>query len=85
MDPNADLRVAGLDERLDGFLERLTASLGREDRRHWARAYVAGLLLDGQRKSVQPLAARLGPRTTGRPCTTSSPRARGPARASRRP
>ena len=65
MDPNADLRVAGLDERLDGFLERLTASLGREDRRHWARAYVAGLLLDGQRKSVQPLAARLGATDNG--------------------
>ena len=34
--------------------------LGREDRRRWARTYVVGLLLEGERKSIQPLAARLG-------------------------
>ena len=34
--------------------------LGREDRRRWARTYVAGLLLEGERKSIQPLATRLG-------------------------
>ena len=46
--------------RLEGFLERLTPSLGGPGRRRRARTYVAGLLLEGERKSVQPLAARLG-------------------------
>ena len=34
--------------------------MGRRDRRQWAGAYVRGLLLDGERKSVEPMAARLG-------------------------
>ena len=53
-------RKGALDARLEEFVERLTPSLGRPDRRRRARSYVAGLLLDGERKSVQPLAARLG-------------------------
>ena len=52
--------VAALDERLSIFLEPMLGFLGREDRRRWARTYVTGLLLDGERKSIQPLAARLG-------------------------
>ena len=52
--------VAALDERLSTFLEPMLGFLGREDRRRWARTYVAGLLLDDERKSIQPLAARLG-------------------------
>lgn len=52
--------VAALDARLHAFLEPMLGFLGREDRRRWARTYVAGLLLDGERKSIQPLAARLG-------------------------
>ena len=49
-------RLAG---RLEGFLSKLTAGLGRSERRHWAGVYVRGLLLDGERKSVEPMAARL--------------------------
>lgn len=52
--------VAALDERLQSFLEPMLGFLGREDRRRWARTYVAGLLRNGERKSIQPLAARLG-------------------------
>lgn len=52
--------AAALDGRLSDFLEPMLGFLGREDRRRWARTYVAGLLLDGERKSIQPLAARLG-------------------------
>ncbi|HEY1160030.1 MAG TPA: IS701 family transposase [Terracidiphilus sp.] len=33
--------------------------MGRSERRHWARVYVEGLLLDGERKSIEPLAARI--------------------------
>ena len=56
---------AAVTARLEEFLERLTPSLGRPDRRRRARTYVAGLLLDGERKSVQPLAARLGASDNG--------------------
>ena len=56
---------AALETRLGEFLERLTPSLGRPDRRRRARTYVAGLLLDGERKSVQPLAGRLGATDNG--------------------
>jgi DDE superfamily endonuclease len=37
----------------------LLAPLGRKERRHWARVYIQGLLLDGERKSSPPLARRI--------------------------
>ena len=45
--------------RLERFLADLLAPLGRKDRRHWGEVYVRGLLLDGERKSIEPLAQRL--------------------------
>ena len=48
-----------LDRRLDDFLLQLTEPMGRTERRHWARVYLQGLLLDGDRKSIEPMAARL--------------------------
>jgi SRSO17 transposase len=45
---------------LEGFLLKVTAGLGRAERRRWAGVYVRVLLLDGERKSVEPMAARLG-------------------------
>ena len=35
------------------------APVGRSERRHWGSVYVRGLLLDGERKSVEPMARRL--------------------------
>lgn len=52
--------VAALEKRLDAFLSELTGPMGRRDRRRWAETYVRGLLLDGERKSVEPMAKRLG-------------------------
>ena len=49
-----------LDQSLEGFLAKLTAGMGRSERRRWAGVYVRGLLLDGERKSVEPMASRLG-------------------------
>lgn len=46
-------------KRLEQFLGDLVAPLGRSERRHWADVYVRGLLLDGERKSIEPLAARV--------------------------
>ena len=42
------------------FLEPLVAELGRSERREGAALYVQGLLMPGERKSIEPLAARLG-------------------------
>lgn len=49
-----------LDKNLEGFLAKLTAGMGRSERRRWAGVYVRGLLIDGERKSIEPMAARLG-------------------------
>jgi len=52
--------LKALERRLEQFLEDLTALMGRRERRHWARVYVEGLLLDGERKSIEPIATRTG-------------------------
>jgi SRSO17 transposase len=42
------------------FLSPVLAVLGRSERRVAATRYVQGLLMPGQRKSIEPMAARLG-------------------------
>jgi SRSO17 transposase len=46
-------------DRLEKFLSKLLAGVGRAERRHHGSLYVQGLLLDGERKSIEPLAERL--------------------------
>lgn len=41
------------------FIEPLVAELGRSERRQNAALYVQGLLMPGQRKSIEPMAERL--------------------------
>jgi SRSO17 transposase len=48
--------------RFDAYVERLGAALGHADRRAPLRAYLTGLLLEGGRKSVEPMAALVDPR-----------------------
>ena len=52
--------VAALDERLDRFLADVTVSLGRSERHRWAKVYLQGLLMEGGRKSIEPMAGRVG-------------------------
>ena len=47
-------------ERFKAFMIPLTVPLGRSERRVAAAHYVQGLLMPGQRKSIEPIAARLG-------------------------
>ena len=47
-------------ERFKAFMVPLAAPLGRSERRVAAASYVSGLLMPGQRKSIEPMAARLG-------------------------
>src|SRR4029450_5658015 len=45
--------------RLTAFAEDLLDSIPRKDQRRWGQTYLRGLLLDGKRKSIEPMAARL--------------------------
>src|ERR687897_1817653 len=47
-------------EELDGWLGPFLAAPRHEKRRLWAPVYLRGLLGPGERKSLQPMAARLG-------------------------
>jgi len=49
------------DLRFDRYAERLGDALGHADRREPLRAYLTGLLLAGERKSVEPMAAKVEP------------------------
>ena len=48
-----------LDRELTTFVDTLTADFGRPERRAAMAQYITGLLLDGERKSIEPIAARL--------------------------
>ena len=60
--------VAGLSERelarvrgrLIEFAGEMFASMRRKDQRGWGEVYLRGLMLDGKRKSIEPMAVRLG-------------------------
>src|ERR1017187_9105432 len=54
-----DTQIRKCHERLERFLVDLLEPVGRSERRHWGAVYVRGLLLDGERKSVEPMASRL--------------------------
>jgi SRSO17 transposase len=47
-------------DQLLGFLQPVIGELGRSERRTAAVRYVHGLLMPGQRKSIEPMAQRLG-------------------------
>ena len=58
----ANLELSGAAERrFDDYLDAIAGALGHADRRAPVRAYCTGLLLPGERKSVEPMAARLAP------------------------
>jgi SRSO17 transposase len=48
--------------RFDDYVARLGETLGHADRRWPLEAYLTGLLLSGERKSVEPMAAKVEPR-----------------------
>jgi SRSO17 transposase len=50
------------ERRFHDLLERLALALGHADRREPLRAYLTGLCLPGDRKSIEPMAARVDPR-----------------------
>src|ERR687897_1548633 len=52
--------LAAARERLEEFAAEMFAPLSRSDQRAKGQTYLRGLLLDGRRKSMQPMAERLG-------------------------
>ena len=52
-------KLTKLRKELTSFLDDVAGALGHPRRRHWCDAYLRGILLDGHRKSVEPMAARL--------------------------
>jgi SRSO17 transposase len=52
--------LAAIRRRLEAFAEDLFASLPRADQRVRGECYLRGLLLEGRRKSIEPMAQRLG-------------------------
>ncbi|WP_030724432.1 IS701 family transposase [Streptomyces sp. NRRL F-2580] len=52
--------LAAVRVRLEEFVSEVFAPLVRRDQREKGLLYVRGLLLDGRRKSMQPMAERLG-------------------------
>lgn len=48
-----------LDHELTEYLDSMLVGMGRVERVAAMRSYVTGLLLDGERKSIEPMAARM--------------------------
>ncbi|RJF78443.1 IS701 family transposase [Azospirillum cavernae] len=57
--------AGGIESRFSAYVERLATTLGHADRGVPFRAYCTGLLLPGERKSVEPMAARVEPGRVG--------------------
>jgi SRSO17 transposase len=53
--------LRGWEGALERWLAPFLSALGREAQRRWAPVYLKGLILPGERKSVEPLAARVAP------------------------
>ncbi|MGH7041725.1 MAG: transposase, partial [Acetobacteraceae bacterium] len=53
--------AGGSESRFAAFVETITSALGHADRAAPFQSYCAGLLLPGDRKSVEPMAARVHP------------------------
>ena len=54
-------KAGGSESRFAAYVEAITQALGHADRAAPFRSYCAGLLLPGDRKSVEPMAARVQP------------------------
>jgi SRSO17 transposase len=48
-----------LDRELSEYMESMVEGMGRSERRRALELYLTGLLLEGERKSIEPMAARL--------------------------
>jgi SRSO17 transposase len=69
--------LASVRGRLEAFVDELfDGAAQRSEQRKWGGVYLRGLMLDGKRKSIEPMAARL-PTVMSRACSSSSISRRG--------
>jgi SRSO17 transposase len=61
MDQKGTRQPLTSEARLAAYLDAITGELGHASRAASAQAYCTGLLLPGERKSIEPMAARLDP------------------------
>src|SRR4028119_1603367 len=61
------LAAEGWEDGLERWLEPFLGRLRRRAQRRWAPVYLKGLFLPGERKSVEPMAARVAPRAAQQP------------------
>ena len=52
--------LAAVRGRLEAFADDIFESLPRKDQRARGECYLRGLMLEGRRKSIEPMAQRLG-------------------------
>jgi SRSO17 transposase len=57
---HAEQITAGVRQQLEQFVGEVFASLARKDQRSKGSLYLQGLMLEGRRKSMQPMGSRLG-------------------------
>lgn len=53
--------LTGIEERFEEYVKHLSSTLGHADRVKPFTNYCAGLLLPGERKSIEPMAAVVSP------------------------
>ena len=58
-------KASGSESRFASYIEATTSALGHADRMVPFKSYCLGLLLPGDRKSVEPMAARVEPAHVG--------------------
>ena len=59
MHPVSPRQLEKLSKRLLAFIGTLSEGVGRKARKEAMQSYITGLLMDGKRKSMEPMAARL--------------------------
>ena len=52
-------QVVQIRRQLQEYVESFAPELGRSERRHWCGKYLEGLLIEGERKSIEPMADRV--------------------------
>ena len=55
----SDKQLERVRPRLVAFAGEMFEPMVRKDQRRWGETYLRGLMLDGKRKSIEPMAARL--------------------------
>lgn len=54
-----DKQLSRVRGRLEVFAADMFEAMARKDQRRWGEVYLRGLMLDGKRKSIEPMAARV--------------------------